>query len=426
MVAESGDPYAFTRTQPDAMRWSEDLRHSNPAEYTRLLREHKASLNGHGGPRLVTRSLASYEPEVVRWLWTNRLPRSKVSVMAGDGGEGKTFCTCGIAAHVTTGKPLPDCHEHVPRNVLIWNGEDGAGDTLRPRAEAAGADLNRIDIVEEVDEHGKARPFALTDLPVLEDRIAEDPQLMFVVIDPITALLGDVDSARDSEVRSRLQPFVDIARKYEVAILFVMHLRKGDAQTLLHRVSGSVAFGALPRSVMLVGTHALSGRKSIDTVKHNLAIAKPLPVEFALTEEGFVWKGVAPDLSAQSIIESKGRVHRAAMHESAETFLLDLLRNGPVDSKLVWAGAKDRGITDDALRKAKARLRVRATKHGFGQSGTWTWGFDQGREPWGEVVSFPGPREGYDDEYIAKASAPLKEDPAPEIGDPAWWENCPQ
>ena len=70
-----------------------------------------------------------------------------------------------------------------------------------------------------------------------------------LVIDPIQALLGGVDSHKDAETRAALQCLVALAERTGIAVMVVMHLRKAEAQKALYRVSGSIAFVAFARSV---------------------------------------------------------------------------------------------------------------------------------------------------------------------------------
>lgn len=321
-----------------------------------------------------TRKLSSYTPEEISWLWNNRIPRGKVSILAGDGGEGKSFATLGLAAALTTGAYLPGGGFQSGCDVLIWNGEDGPEDTIFRRAEKAGANMDRIEIIT-VEQNGKVVGFSLHDLPALTATVEANPAFGLVVIDPVTALLATVDSSRDAEVRSALQPLADLALRTRVAVLLVMHLKKGDEMNILHRISGSIGFGALARSALFLGTHAVSGRKSIDCIKHNLSPVRPEPVEFSLGEKGFQWVGLAPELTAEAIRMSKGRANHRT--EAAEDYVKAMLADGAVDSQAIWHGARERGISEATLKRVRAKLGVRAKKHGFGESARWTWSLSE-------------------------------------------------
>src|SRR5215207_1694369 len=113
---------------------------------------HKREL---GSP--VFRVLADVEPERVSWLSPGRVPFGKVTVGEGDPGLGKTMVFGDMAARLTRGLGLPGDPDVEPADVVILTGEDGIADTIRPRLEAAGADLRRITMMEAVyreNSHG--------------------------------------------------------------------------------------------------------------------------------------------------------------------------------------------------------------------------------------------------------------------------------
>src|SRR4030065_2042081 len=113
---------------------------------------------------------------------------------AGDPGRGKSQATVSMAAVVSTGGRWPvDRSQCTPGSVVILSAEDGAADTIRPRLEAAGADLTRcyvIDAVREVTGSGNTqeRGFSLDrDAARLGDMLAEIGEVGRVVGDPVRA-----------------------------------------------------------------------------------------------------------------------------------------------------------------------------------------------------------------------------------------------
>jgi len=142
-------------------------------------------------------------------LWPNRIARGKLTIIAGNPGLGKSQVTASIAAVVTTGGQWPvDRSRADIGNVLFLTAEDDPADTLRPRLEAAGANLRRVHIVEGVvagytgDGSQRSRTFCLSaDLQALETKLAEMKDVALLVVDPITAFLGDTDSHKNADVR---------------------------------------------------------------------------------------------------------------------------------------------------------------------------------------------------------------------------------
>ena len=102
---------------------------------------------------VVFQSLADIHPETVKWLWEGRIPFGKVTLLESEPGVGKSTLTLELAARVSRGAPMPLSKTHVePSNVVIFSGDDGLADTVRPRLDAAGADLTKIWAIDrEVD-----------------------------------------------------------------------------------------------------------------------------------------------------------------------------------------------------------------------------------------------------------------------------------
>src|SRR5690606_9804699 len=106
------------------------------------------------------------EPEPVSWLWPGRFALGKLSLLVGDPGLGKSFLTLDAAARVSRGAPWPDA-PGVPTTaggVVLLSAEDAIADTIRPRLDAARADVSRIAALEAVRDPGResARAFDLS------------------------------------------------------------------------------------------------------------------------------------------------------------------------------------------------------------------------------------------------------------------------
>src|SRR5260370_2292089 len=82
--------------------------------------------------------------------------------MAGEPGVGKGQVATFMAAKVSTGGEWPSGEGAARRGDVIYiSAEDSAADTIRPRLEAAGADLERGHIIEVVNDAVGPRPFNL-------------------------------------------------------------------------------------------------------------------------------------------------------------------------------------------------------------------------------------------------------------------------
>jgi hypothetical protein len=163
--------------------------------------------------------------------------------------------------------------------VLILNTEDGPGDTIRPRLETAGADLNHCHFLLGEDLHGDFWPNLAEHLPQLAQAI-EDTQAALVWIDPLFGSLGPaVDAYKDPDVRTVLAPLKRVLdtsnRGQGCAAVLVMHLSKGKG-SLLNRVQGSVAFRNFARTVLIAAPDPNEEKGNLlVTAKGNLS--QPVP-----------------------------------------------------------------------------------------------------------------------------------------------------
>ena len=266
--------------------------------------------------------------EEVTWLWTNRIPKGKLTIIEGDPGVGKSFLSQAIAAAITRGVGLPGEERTDPATVILMSAEDGLSDTIRPRLEDMGADLDRVVALRGLtDENGQERALTLADLDVIEAAIGEY-QPALVVVDPMIAYVAGKDSNKAHEVRSLLAPLGALAEKHQTAIIAIRHLNKG-ATKAAYRGQGSIDFLAACRSAFVVGEDPEdSDRKVICHAKSNLGPKTP-SLTYTINEGRFLW-GEETTLTAEQVLAVPVEAGERTRLEHAKNFLEDLLSNGPV------------------------------------------------------------------------------------------------
>jgi hypothetical protein len=322
-------------------------------------------------PVLVT--LADVQPEAVQWLWPGRIAAGKLTMICGDPGLGKSWITLDIAARVSSGSKWPDAIDGTsPSNVLLLSAEDGLADTIRPRLESLGADLHRIRALSMVRRGNSERGVQLSDISAIGAAIAEtDARLL--IIDPISAYLADTDAHRDAEVRSRIAPLAALAESTGAAVIVVMHLSKSTQRPAIYRAGGSIAFAAAARIVLAVAADPDdNGRRVFAPVKCNLS-APPLALTYTLSDGRLTW-GSQPlrNVDIDRLLSGTATTDRTTRNE-ADPWLLEALKDGPVDSSRLIEEARAAGFSRRTIFRAKARLGINATRIGFGGNGGWSW-----------------------------------------------------
>jgi hypothetical protein len=329
---------------------------------------------------IITRAFSDIKPEALRWLWPGRIPLGKITLLVGDPGLGKSLLTIDIASRVTRGQPFPDgavCESGV---VIMASAEDDPADTIRPRLDAASAVASRVHTLEGVrvvQNNGSAseRPFQLEmGIAALEETLLRMPDVRLIVIDPISAYLGNTDSNCNAEIRGLLSPLATLAARHHVAVLCVTHLRK-SAGPAVHRANASIAFTAAARASWAVAADpAEPERRLMLAVKQNLGPAIGGLAFRIATENGpprLNWDQGAVNLTANDVLGSvEDRESQDAKRE-AESWLKEQLGSGPISVQQLQAEAKTEGLSWATVRRAKESLGVVAKKSGL--HGGWQW-----------------------------------------------------
>lgn len=334
-----------------------------------------------GIPRAMTRCVAEIPAETLAWLWPGRIPLGKLTILSGDPGLGKSLVTLAVAAAVSIGARWPCCEGTAPvGDVVAVSAEDDAGDTIRPRLEAAGANLSRIhvlDAVEFTDENGDThrRPWNFTDIAALDARLAELPECRLVIVDPLSAYLAGTDSHKNADVRALLMPLAEMAARRRVAVLCVSHLNKSSGPAM-YRTTGSLAFVAAARAVFAVAKDQNdASRRLVVPIKCNLS-KDGTGLAYRIGERDgapvIEWEVEPVTVSAEEALAAANQDNESrSQTDEAVDWLRRELDSGPAKAADVQKQARLAGISDKALRRARERLGIRPHKTEF--SGGWTW-----------------------------------------------------
>ena len=97
--------------------------------------------------------MSEVQSQEIEWLWYPFIPYGKLTIVQGDPGDGKTTLILNIAAKLSKGEGLDnDMKLTEPMNIIYQTAEDGLADTVKPRLEKAGADCERIVVIDESDK----------------------------------------------------------------------------------------------------------------------------------------------------------------------------------------------------------------------------------------------------------------------------------
>lgn len=350
--------------------------------------------------RLQLTPASSITPRPVRWAWDTagpldthvqgRLPVGSLSLAVGRAGIGKSQFAGWMTAQITTGT-LPGTFAGSPRSVIYAATEDSWAMTIVPRLIAAGADLDRvyrIDVVDDEDMH--ARLTLPRDTRMLGRAITEH-NVALVVLDPLLSLVSEtVNDYRAREVRSALEPLVAVADSTGAVLLGLAHFTKATGGDPLMLVSGSAAFGQLIRAALGFARddEADDGTFVLSTIKSNLgredlpSLAYRVEPATIATPEGpadvsrFAFTGESSERSVRDLL--RGQTENSEDREDrddAVSWLMAFLTDSPYgEAKFadIVKAARQAGIPERTLQRARKKAGVKAGRQGFGGPGVWT------------------------------------------------------
>lgn len=310
--------------------------------------------------------MSEVQSQEIEWLWYPFIPYGKLTIIQGDPGDGKTTMVLNLAAKLSKGEALDENMKVTePVNVIYQTAEDGLADTVKPRLELAGADCERIIVIDESD-----KSLSMVDERLEQAIVRTGARLL--ILDPIQAYLGGgMDMNRANEARDMTKKLGALAEKTKCAIILIGHMNKASGNKAAYRGMGSIDFFAVARSVLLVGrVEGESNTRAVVQIKNNLA-AFGHPKAFALSEDGFKWLGDY-EITVDEVLG--GITPKANKMEQAKQMLRELAETqSAVLSNEIFDRANKLGISKRTLENAKKELGVQTRKI----NNAWYWELDK-------------------------------------------------
>jgi hypothetical protein len=306
-----------------------------------------------------------------------RIPLGMLTLVGGRPGQGKSIWSADIAARISK----------KGWGVIFSNLEDPLSQVVRPRLEAAGADLSKVHFWN---------PTLPRDSETLRTMIYA-LQAKLVVIDPVAAHLT-VSIYNDQEVRQALKPLSQIAAETGCAIILITHtlksVRRGSHP--LEAIGGSG--GGLPGAARVVYIWGPDpdepSLRALGAAKMNIAQSPPaLVYEFdeqewivgekeraqvirtgklvLISDAGQVGLEYATEL-AIGTGKGVGEISPEKKAIAAE-WLTHYLAAGARAVKELREDAAQQGISWATLRRASEEVGVQKARHGFGPGSYIEW-----------------------------------------------------
>ena len=354
-------------------------------------------LNGNGHDkftRSATDGVAQLIPfsemplEPLLWLRKDWLCRKKLTLIGGMPGCGKTTILLDWMSTLSAGSYWPEGSKAPLGDCIFWSGEDTPSDTLKPRLMRMGGDLSRIHFVKATLRPGeRSRAFDPSrDMPMLKAAIDKMPNPPVLIgLDPMIAVTGKADSHKNAETRNALAPFIEMVESLNACAVGIHHLSKGTAgKNPLERLTGSIAFGALPRIVCVCAERQDKDEDEaayvIVRAKCNIGVngggygydieAAPLIENPDIDATRIKWGDVLEGTAMEIMDDAEAKPEQETKQSQAEAFINSILADGRMKATEVIAAAIENGISKRTLERATSKMiNIKKTN----AQGAWWW-----------------------------------------------------
>lgn len=338
------------------------------------------------GRRLRLTPASAIRMRPVRWAWQDRMPAGHITLVPGREGIGKSLLLAWLTARVTRGE-LPGVHYGTPRPVFYAATEDSWAHTIAPRLLAAGADLAAVFRVEVVEADAMLAPLTLPrDCEVLTDEITRLGVAM-LALDPLMSVIAaGIDTHRDRELRTALEPLARLADRTGCAVVGLAHFNKSASSDVSNLITGSRAFSSVTRSVVAVArdTDDDEGACVLSQAKNNLGRLDLPSLRYVIdtatvdTDEGpahvgrLRFTGESARSVSDILSDGDSREDRSARDEAVD-FLRTYLSDGAKRSRDVLRAADEAQVSRMTLKRARKSLGVVTEELATRKDGRGEW-----------------------------------------------------
>lgn len=321
-------------------------------------------LESPGGSSLLSlfKPLDSFPEEEAKWLVPGWIPEGQISLIAADGGIGKTTLWCHIIAALSSGRSCildPPGHVREPMRITFFTTEDSVRKKLKKKLRLAGANMQNIVTPDFVGDRDGLLHKLKFGSPEMEEALrALRPVLC--VFDPVQGFTPPkVNMGSRNEMRDCLAPLVSIVEDINTTALIICHTNKRPKAYGRDRIADSADLWDIARSVMMAGFTDEQGVRYLSNEKNNYGALQET-ILFTIDDDGQIQKAGTSWKRDREYIQGAEHQKSAPMREDCKAFIMKTLTEagGELPTVDLEAKATTAGYSYNAQRNAKKELKA--------------------------------------------------------------------
>lgn len=338
---------------------SRDWKASNPFDQTT---QQAAEAQRQAAQSASVTCLADVPEKEAEWLVPGYIPKREITIVAGDGGVGKSFAWCSLAASISTGNPCFLLENTLtaftpePQKVMFFSSEDSSQYILRRRLRENGADLHNIVTIDCGDQR-----FADIRLDsVFLERLLEEHRPALCIFDPLQSFLpAGTQMISRADMRLAMGKLHYFGEVFGTTFLIVMHCNKQTSVWGRSRLADSADIWDIARSVLIVGKPV--GRDNVRYISHEKCnYGRQQPTVLYRIEDGkVVFAGHSDKRDREFMLESSKLQRSTPAIDDACALILDCVNSeGKCTPAHLMEIGKLNGLQPKTIRLAREKLET--------------------------------------------------------------------
>ena len=325
------------------------------------------------------KTLDEFEEEEATWLVPGWIPEGQITVLASDGGVGKTTLWCDIVSAISSGKPCildPPGYTRKPEKVGFLTTEDSVRKKLKKKLRLAGANLKNIispDFLK--DEDGQLR-----DMKFGSDKMKQfisSFRLVLCVFDPVQGFVPpDINMGSRNAMRDCMAPLISLGEEYGTTFLVVCHTNKRKGAYGRDRIADSADLWDIARSVIMAGFTEDQGIRYLSNEKNNYTELQET-ILFSIDQDGLIQREGTSWKRDKDYMADAAAATSAPKRDDCKEYILHALdeAGGSMKTKDLEEQARKAGYSYITSRRAKDDLKkngdIKYFQTGSAKEKTW-------------------------------------------------------